>query len=185
MTATDAQVDTYLTPLVDAVAAVVPVAGAYALGSALLGGFDPDRSDLDMVVVVERPPDRSEKEAVTAALDELTLPVRKLELVVYATGVKPPAYALNYPDGDGERSFWFVLDAAIAQERSRPLRGRPWRDLLEPVTEAETRAAAEELLRWAEERDDEVARPHAVRARHYLEHAEWITKEEARSCAAS
>jgi hypothetical protein len=73
-----------------------------------------------------------------------------------------------------------VLDAAIAQERSQPLRGRPWRELLEPVTEAETRRAAEELLRWAEEGDDELARPHAVRARHYLDQGEWITKEEAR-----
>jgi hypothetical protein len=40
--------------------------------------------------------------------------------------------------------------------------------------------AAEELLGWAEERDDEIARRHAVRARHYLDHGEWITKEEAR-----
>jgi hypothetical protein len=185
MTAAGAQVDTYLAAVVDAVDSVVPVAGAYVLGSGLLGGFDPDRSDLDLVVVVERPPDQSEKKAVRKALDELPLPVRKLELVVYAAGAKPPAYALNYPDGDGEPSFWFVLDAASAQERSRPLCGRPWRDLLEPVTEPETRAAAEELLRWAEERDDEVGRLHAVRARHYLDHVEWITKEEARSCAAS
>jgi predicted nucleotidyltransferase len=153
------------------------VAGAYVLGSGLLGGFDPDRSDLDMVAVVERPLSRSERRAVTEALDALPTPVRKLELVVYTVGARPPAWALNYPDGVDEPSFWFVLDAAIAQERSQPLRGRPWRELLEPVTEAETRSAAVELLRWAEERDDELARPHAVRARHYLEHGEWLIKE--------
>src|SRR5581483_10035732 len=100
-------------------------------------------------------------------------PGRKLELVLYVAGAKPPAYALNYPDGDGQHAFWFVLDAAIAQERSRPLRGRPWRDLLEPVTAAETRNAAEEMLRWAEERGDELARPHGLRARHYLDHGTW------------
>jgi hypothetical protein len=50
----------------------------------------------------------------------------------------------------------------------------------EPVTEVEARSAAKELLRWADERDDELARLHA-RAHHYLEHEEWITKEEARS----
>jgi hypothetical protein len=175
---TTTQVEAYVADVVDAVDAVVPVAGAYVLGSALLGGFDPERSDLDMAVVVGRPLDTSDREALTDALDELFPPVRKLELVVYTAGARPPAYALNYPDGDGEAPFWFVLDAAIAQERSQPLCGRPWGELLEPVTEAETRAAAEALLGWAEARGDEVARPHELRARHYLEHGTWATKHE-------
>ncbi|HYZ79182.1 MAG TPA: nucleotidyltransferase domain-containing protein [Gaiellaceae bacterium] len=180
MTAVVARIETYVAEVVDAVDAVVPVAGAYVLGSGLLGGFDPAASDLDVVVVVERPLDADERAGVRRAQDELAPPVRRLELVVYAAGARPPAYELNYPDGDGEPVFWFVLDAAIAQERSQPLRGRPWRELLEPVTQAETRRAAEEMLRWAEERDDEPARPHAIRARHYLEHGTWMTKEEAR-----
>jgi len=175
-----APIEAYAAEVVDAIGAVVPVAGAYVLGSALLGGFDPSTSDLDVVVVAERPLEADERARVWRALDELPAPVRKLELVVYAAGARPPAYDLNYPDGDGEAGFWFVLDAAIGQERSRPLRGRPWRELLEPVTEAETRRAAEELLRWAEERGDELARPHGVRARHYLEHGTWMTKAEAR-----
>jgi Nucleotidyltransferase domain len=177
MTVTEAQVESYVDDVVDAVDAIAPVAGAYVLGSALLGGFDPERSDLDMVVVVDGPLDASEREALRAALAELPPPARKLELVVYTAGSRPPAYGLNYPDGDGEAAFWFVLDAAIGQERSQPLRGRPWRELLEPVSEAETRAAAEELLRWAEKRGDEIAGLHAIRARHYLEHGEWITKQ--------
>ena len=180
MIATETGLEAYAATVVDAIDAVVPVEGAYVLGSALLGGFDPERSDLDLVVVVERPPTVPEREAVVEALDRPAPPVRKLELVVYAAGAKPPAYELNYPDGDGEPAFWFVLDAAIAQERSRPLRGRSWRELLEPVTEAETRSAAKELLRWADDQD-ELGRPHALRAQHYLEHAEWITKEEART----
>jgi predicted nucleotidyltransferase len=180
VTAVVVPIEGYVAEVVDAVDAVVPVAGAYVLGSALLGGFDPATSDLDVVLVVERPLEADERTRVWRALDELPPPVRKLELVVYAAGARPPAYDLNYPDGDGEPGFWFVLDAAIAQERAQPLRGRPWRELLEPVTKAETRRAAEEMLRWAEERDDELARPHAVRARHYLEHGEWMTKAEAR-----
>ena len=174
------EVEAYVAEVVEAVDAVAPVAGAYVLGSALLGGFDPARSDLDLVVAVERPLDADERARIWRALDGLPPPVRKLELVVYAAGARPPAYDLNYPDGDGEPGFWFVLDAAIAQERARPLRGRPWRELLEPVTEAETRRAAEEMVRWAEERDDELARPHGIRARHYLEHGDWMTKAEAR-----
>ena len=174
------EVEAYVAEVVEAVDAVAPVAGAYVLGSALLGGFDPARSDLDVTLVVECPLDADEGARIWRALDGLPPTVRKLELVVYAAGARPPAYDLNYPDGDGEPGFWFVLDAAIAQERARPLRGRPWRELLEPVTEDETRRAAEEMVRWAEERDDELARPHGIRARHYLEHGDWMTKAEAR-----
>src|SRR4029450_8565695 len=126
-TVTEEEVEAYVAAVVDAVDASVPVAGGYVLGSAPLGGFDPDRSDLDMVVVVERTPDAAERKVITGSLDGLPAPVRKLELVVYAGGGEPPACALNSPDGDGESPFWFVLDAAIAQERSQPLCGRPWR----------------------------------------------------------
>jgi hypothetical protein len=161
-----------LEPYVEAVGGVAPVAGAFALGSALLGGFDPATSDLDAVVVVERPLDEDERRAIVRALDELDVPFRKLELVVYARGAKPPAYELNYPDGPGEPAFWFVLDAAIAQEHAAG-----WLELLQAVSDDETRRAAEELLAWAEERAEAV---HAARARHYLDHGTWITKEEAR-----
>jgi hypothetical protein len=107
--------------------------------------------------------------------------VRKLELALYAVGAKPPAYELNYPDGDEASPHWFVLDAAIAQEQSEPFAGRPWHELLEPVSRAETQRAAEESLEWSAQQPagDEFARVNAVRARHYLEHGDWITKEEA------
>jgi predicted nucleotidyltransferase len=166
MTVAEARLETFVAEVVETLG---PVEGVFALGSALLGGFDPAMSDVDLVVVVEPPFD---PEAARAALDELPVPFRKLELVVYSVGAKPPAYELNYPDGPGEPDFWFVLDAAIAQERIGE-----WLELLEPVSEDETRTAAEELLRWAEARGEDV---HAARARHYLEQGEWITKEEAR-----
>jgi hypothetical protein len=175
VTVAEAQVDSYVAEVVVAIESVVAVAGAFVLGSALIGGFDPATSDLDVVVVVEGPLDKPEREALVTALDELPVPFRKLELVVYARGAKPPAYELNYPDGPGEPAFWFVLDAAIGQERA----GRSWLELLQPVTAEETRRAAEQMLRWAEEDGEELARPHARRARHYLDTGEWITKEEA------
>ena len=161
----EAQLETYVAEVVETLDG--PVAGVFVLGSALLGGFDPATSDVDLVVVVESPLDAE----LTVRLDELGTPFRKLELVVYARGAKPPAYELNYPDGPGEPNFWFVLDAAIAQERADG-----WLELLQPVSHAETRRAAEELLVWAEERSETV---HATRARHYLEQGNWITKEEA------
>ena len=176
MTVAAAQPETYGAEVVERIESAGPrVVGAFVLGSALLGGFDPESSDLDVTVVVEAPLDEAAREAVVSALDELPVPFRKLELVVYARGARPPAYELNYPDGPGEREFWFVLDAAIGQERA----GSSWLELLQPVTAEETRRAAEEMLRWAEERGDELARPHALRARHYLETGRWITKKEA------
>jgi len=162
----EAQLETYVGEVVEAFGA--SVAGVFVLGSALLGGFDPATSDVDLVVVVDGPLDA---DAVIATLDELETPFRKLELVVYARGAKPPAYELNYPDGPGEPDFWFVLDAAIAQRHAHG-----WLDLLQPVTEAETRRAAGELLDWAEHHGEAV---HAARARQYLDHGTWITKEEA------
>jgi hypothetical protein len=173
MTVVEARLEAYVAEVVDAVG---PVAGAYVLVSGLLGGFDPDTSDVDLVVVTEPPLDAGRRDEIVEALDALPKPFRKLELVIYSVGAKPPAYELNYPDGDGEPEFWFVLDAAIAQERGQPFVGRAWHELLEPVSAEETRIAAAELLRWAEARGEEV---HARRARHYLEHGEWITKEEA------
>jgi hypothetical protein len=168
VTVAEAQLETYVGEVVAAVATAARVAGSFVLGSALLGGFDPATSDVDLVVVVEPPLDAV---ALVPRLDEFASPFRKLELVVYARGAQPPAYELNYPDGPGEPGFWFVLDAAIAQGHADG-----WLELLHPVSAQETRRAAEELLRWADERGEEV---HAARARHYLEHNDWITKEEA------
>ena len=180
----DARSETYVAEVLDAIDAwgFQPVVGAYVLGSGLLGGFDPRTSDIDLVAVVAHPLDAFGRAAVRRGLDALPPPVRKLELVVYAAGAKPPAYELNYPDGDGEPAHWFVLDAAIAQERAQPFAGRPWGELIEAVSESEVRQAAEESLAWSSRQPpgDEFARLNAARARHYLEHGEWITKEEAK-----
>jgi predicted nucleotidyltransferase len=183
MTVAEAQLELYVADVVEAIARVVPVAGAYVLGSALLGGFDPSSSDVDVVIAVERPLAAAERTAIVQALDGLPSPFRKLELVVYAQGARPPAYELNYPDGDGEAAHWFVLDAAIGQERSKPLVGRRWDEVLEPVSEVETRAAAQQSIEWSARQpaNNEFACVNAVRARHYLEHGEWLTKKEART----
>ena len=178
----EAQHEAFVAEVVEVVEAFgVPVLGAYVLGSALLGGFDSRTSDLDLVVVVARRLDSFERAAVVRALDEFTVPVRRLELVIYAAGAKPPAYELNYPDGEGEPPHWFVIDAAIAQKQAKPFTGQPWGDLLEPVSDDEARQAAQESLDWSlrQPADDEFARGNAVRSRHYLEHGEWITKKEA------
>jgi predicted nucleotidyltransferase len=178
----EAQHEAFVAELVDVVDALgVPVLGAYVLGSALLGGFDARTSDLDLVVVVARRLDSFERAALVRSLDELRVPARKLELVVYAVGAKPPAYELNYPDGDEEPPHWFVIDAAIAQELAKPFTGRPWDDLLEALSDEEIKRAVQESLDWSlrQPPSDEFAQGNAARSRHYLEHGEWITKKEA------
>ena len=104
MTVAEAQLAAYVAEVVDAVEAFggTHAVGVYVLGSALLGGFDSDTSDLDLVVVVAGPLERLERAAIVRELDKLPPPLRKLELVVYAEGAKPPAYELNYPDGEAE-----------------------------------------------------------------------------------
>jgi hypothetical protein len=179
----DSSSEAYVADVLDTIGAYgsQPVVGAFVLGSGLLGGFDARTSDIDLVAVVAHPLDPAARAALIHALDAVPSPARKLELVVYTAGAKPPQYELNYPEGAGEPAHWFVLDAAIAQERAQPFVGRPWRELLDAVSESEVRRAAQESLEWSARQppDDDFARLNATRARHYLEHGEWISKKEA------
>ena len=182
----------HLTPAAEAYATQVAEAiggldALYVGGSGALGGFDPQRSDIDLVAVVDRKLDESEKTAIAGAIGELPLPARRLELVVYATGSQPPAFELNLnADSQGaaehpdEPPHWFVIDAALAQEHAVRLHGPPWSESFAPLTPAQVREAMKQSLAWSEQRPgDEFAELNAIRARHYLEHGEWITKAEA------
>jgi predicted nucleotidyltransferase len=178
----DAAAEAYVGEVVERIGGVAEVRGAYVLGSGLLGGFDPATSDIDLVVVVARPLTSDEKEEISRLVAELPVPARKLELVVYAAGARPPDYELNFPDGDGESPHWFVVDAAVAQEHARPFAGAEWSDLIAPVPDEGVRGAVEAGLAWAEqnEPDDPNTRANAIRARRYLDDGIWISKAEAR-----
>ncbi len=180
----DAASESYVAEIIDLIEAYgsVSVSGAFVLGSGLLGGFDPRTSDIDLVVVVARPLNAFEKAAIRQSVGELPVPARKLELVVYAAGAKPPAYELNFPDGDDESACWFVIDAAVGQEHAVPFSGMHWSDLFQPGTEEEVRQAVSASLAWAEqnEPDDPNTATNAARARRYLEDGIWISKAQAR-----
>ena len=181
----DPRAAAYAYQVVAAIDSTVPVLGAFVLGSAAAGRFDPATSDLDLVVVAERPltADRPE---LLRRLRELPSPFRDLELVVYAAGAQPPNFELNVNHGQerpAAESFWFVLDAALAQDHSVPVAGgHPWSDFFAPVEPERVREAMRESLAWAERQppEDEFARLHAIRARRYLEHGEWMSKAQAR-----
>jgi predicted nucleotidyltransferase len=180
----DTRTERFVADVLAAIDAHVPIVEAFLLGSGAAGGFDPVTSDVDVTVVIARPVG-AERTALVEAVSGLEPPVRSLELVLYVEGRQPPDYELNLNEGEErnfEQPFWFVLDAARAQEQAVPLWGeRGWRDFFAAVPPERSRQAVQESLDWALGRpaDDEFARGHAVRARHYLEHGEWITKQEA------
>lgn len=177
-------VEAYAAAAAHTAESLVPVLEAFVVGSAAAGGFDPATSDLDLVLVVERPLAERRGELLER-LRALGSPFRDVELVVYVAGSRPPDVELNVNAGEerpDEEPFWFVLDAALAQERAVPVLARhDWNDVFEPVEPERVREAMRASLAWAERQPprDEFARLHAARARHYLEHGEWISKEEA------
>jgi predicted nucleotidyltransferase len=176
----DARTASYVDDVLHAIAAHVPLVEAYLVGSGATGGFDPRTSDVDVVGVVERPlgPDRRR---VIDAVRPLPRPVRDLELVLYAEGAQPPSFELNLNHGEetSAEPFWFVLDAALAQDHAVPLLGgRRWTDVFDRIEDERVREAVRESLEWAEARDNEFARVTATRSRHYLEHGEWVSKTE-------
>ncbi len=78
---------------------------------------------------------------------------------------------------------WFVIDAAIVQERSTAFGDdEPWSVFFEPVSQERLREALRDSIAWSEQQapGDEFARLNAIRSSHYLEHGEWLSKANAR-----
>jgi predicted nucleotidyltransferase len=178
----DETAEAYRNRVVDAIAAEVEVLESFVLGSGLVGGYRPGESDLDLAVVIASPLRGDARRRAIARIAALDLPGRRLELVVYVRGRQPPDFELNLDvDADGAReargeaAHWFVIDAAIAQELNPE-----WRKWFDAVPEERVREAVRQSLAWSAERPElEFARANAARARHYLEHGEWLSKREA------
>ena len=189
----DTTAEAYVADVLDAIEEEgrVTVLAAFVLGSGALGDFEPERSDIDIVAVIDAPLEDRARSAVIDGIGRLGCPARALELVVYVRGAQPPDFELNLNvDAAGARELpdepkhWFVIDAAIAQERSTAFGDdEPWSAFFEPVSPERLRAALADSIAWSagQPADDEFARLNAIRSRHYLEHGEWITKEEAKA----
>jgi predicted nucleotidyltransferase len=175
----DEAAEAYRGQVLDAVGEHVGVLDSFVLGSGLVGGYRPGESDLDLVLVVDAPLRGEARRAAIERIAALELPGRRLELVLYVRGQQPPDFELNLElDADGAREapdepgFWFVIDAAMAQERDPR-----WGDSFEPMSEERVREAVEQSLAWSAAHEQlEFARLNAARARHYLEHGEWKAK---------
>jgi hypothetical protein len=175
----DEAAENYRSCVLDALAAEVDVLASFVLGSGLVGGYRPGESDLDLVVVVDRPVAGDARRRAIERIAALELPGRRLELVVYVRGRQPPDFDLNLEvDAEGvreasdEAAHWFIIDAAIAQERSPG-----WLDWFERIEAERTQLAVQESLAWSAAHPQyEFSRLNAARARHYLEYGEWISK---------
>ena len=175
------------------------------VGSAGAGWYDPGVSDVDVAVVVTRPLDdvsaRSLGEKVSHS--RLPCPARRLELVVYRRGLLaeptwPLPFELNLNTGAGmedhvgldpgaEAAHWFVLDLAIARERSIPLAGPPLYTLLGEIPRPVVLEALRAALDWydGEEPDPAASILAACRTWHYADQGEWASKREAAEWAAA
>jgi hypothetical protein len=178
----DAAAKAYRAEVVAAIDAHVDVLDSFVLGSGLVGGYRPGESDLDLVVIVGAPLRGKARRRAIERIATLDRPGRRLELVVYVRGQQPPDFELNLEvDDDGAREapdeldHWFVIDAGMAQERIPA-----WTDYFDPIPQERLREAVVASLSWSEDWPDlDFARVNAVRARHYLEHGEWLSKQEA------
>lgn len=180
-------------------AARLPEARAvYVIGSAAMGGYEPGRSDLDVLVAVDAPLDGAARDAIVARCshDALPCPARKLELVVYtaaqlATPSRGQRWELNLNTGADEPLhagadpaaepwFWFVLDLAQARDHAVPLRGPPAHELIGEVPRTLALEALADCIAWyARHQPGEAAFLAAARAWRYVEEGVWSSKRDA------
>jgi len=178
----DEAAEAYRADVLAAIGEEVEVLDSFVLGSGLVGGYRPGESDLDLVAVVDSPLRGEARRRAIEQIAALERPGRRLECVVYVRGHQPPDFELNLEvDNEGAREdpdaleHWFVIDAGMAQERIPA-----WTEYFDPVPEDRVREAVLSSLAWSEQWPDlEFARLNAARARHYLEHGEWMPKARA------
>ena len=171
--------------------------GVYAGGSFALGGYEPERSDLDVAAVCRRTLADGAKEAIASALqhESLPCPARGLELVVYAESrigeaTADAGYELNLNTGrampfqlslapGGAAEHWYAIDRVIICEHGVVLFGPPATAIFAPVSRETLLELLTESVRWHEEHED--ARPddavlNACRAWRYATEGVWSAK---------
>lgn len=139
--------------------------GVWLFGSAALGDFVSDRSDLDVQAVssVRLPPADRRRLAAALSHDALPCPARGLEFVLYARDdlgdPAGPAFGLNLNSGarmegrldlepDDDERFWFVIDVAIGRERGRALVGPPAHEVFPTLPRALVVYSLRRCLDW-------------------------------------
>ncbi|QRO00598.1 DUF4111 domain-containing protein [Archangium violaceum] len=170
--------------------------GAYLIGSGSLGGYEPGRSDIDIIAICAHRQEVRVKQAIAEALDHrvLACPARGLEFVLYpkdavATPTRSPRFEMNFNTGAhmnyrlgfdpaDEAAHWFVIDLDIARGHAVPLVGPPASELLAAAPRAWVLDAVRDSLTW-HAREEPVSPNNvlnACRAWRYAEECVWGTK---------
>lgn len=138
------------------------VSGVYLHGSLAIGGFNPRRSDIDLLIVVDRVPDRRALHALTRATLNLhdRLPEgRAIEFTVVEDSAlrvftHPAPFVYHYSSAHRDKyaadpnyicGGWtdpdLAAQVAVAYERGIALYGRPLRETYPPVPETDYRSS--------------------------------------------
>jgi hypothetical protein len=168
----DAEAGRYLTALVATAQEVLGpnLVAAYGAGSIALDAYQPGRSDIDVALVGEDPPDLAEKRELVARLrhEALPCPARGLELVLYRrtvaqSGTPEPGFEVELNTGAAmdfratyagddrpaaEGRFWYALDRSILHQSGLALFGPPAAEMFADPSPADLRALLIEALRW-------------------------------------
>lgn len=169
--------------------------GAYLHGSAVLGGFDARRSDIDILAVTEGAMTAAQQAAAAGALSEERRPgpARGLELSVVTLAaarhpVARPPFELHLTTGPEDRKVVdghlrdgdpdLVLHFAVCRAAGRLLGpGRPADQVFAPVPVELVRAQLAAELRWAAEQSPgEYAVLNACRAERYAADGTLVSK---------
>ncbi|MFL5896261.1 MAG: nucleotidyltransferase domain-containing protein [Thermoleophilaceae bacterium] len=141
------------------------VVGIWLVGSAALGDFSAQRSDIDIQAVTAEPLAAERLAELAAALEHHSLPVpaRGLEFVLYTrAGLADPAgpaFQLNLNTGarmehhlatdpDADPRFWFVIDLSIARQSAITLRGAAPAEVLLDLPRPMVCEAVRQALDW-------------------------------------
>jgi hypothetical protein len=173
--------------------------GGWLLGSAALGGFSLERSDVDIMIVSRTLASLADRRSVAELIgpDSLACPAQGLEFVWYAQADvqplgDPPSYQLNLNGGrlrehkiqfgpGEEADHWFVIDLAIGRACAVPFLGPALADVAAPIPRPRLLAALRSSLAWHDEND--TGSPNrvlnAARTIRFLETGAWTNKLDA------
>lgn len=179
--------------------------GVYAGGSLALDAYEPERSDLDVTVVVESRLSTEAKQSLAATTrhESLPCPARGLELVVYRREAvqlpsSEPNFELNLNTGrsmafrldlepDPNERHWFALDRAILAEAGIALLGPPAGEVFASIPRELAIGLLRQSLHWylreTAPADDAVL--NACRALHFAVEGSWTSKPAAGAWAAT
>jgi streptomycin 3"-adenylyltransferase len=173
------------------------LAAIYLHGSAVLGGFDPSVSDLDVLVLCEAPLSDAEVDAVATAVEHLDLPAKGLEISVLtrsealepdlvrprfqfhaAVGKGGATRRVDGRAGGGDRDL--ILHLAVCRSSGHPLAGPAPEATLPSLPEVVVQQAMIDEIGWARGTGDPVYLVlTAARARAFARTGRLVSKVEA------